>query len=165
MTAQTELIFRCDQHGVIKQVISNSTSSDTAIFLNNSIVHCLAVGSIDQGLHFLHDVQRFGRADNRFLDILLDDEVSCFVFSGALLQDNIIMMGTSGIMPISTPETLEPARVAADYEQNLKLHEALLQTSNLELLEEMSRLNNELINAKRELIRKNMELERLQKYI
>jgi hypothetical protein len=159
---QTELILRCDLHGKIRQVVSNTTDFDTASFLNNSIMHCLAVGSIDQGLHLLHDVQHFGRADNRYLDFLLDGTDTCFLFSGALLQNTIILVGTTHSGLTELPEIPLPETTKAQqYDQNLKLHQALLETQNLELLEEMSRLNNELINAKRELIRKNLELERL----
>lgn len=175
MTVETELILQCNPNSFIEQVIYWKGEFDPAALQNQPLLFCLAPQSLEAGKQFFDSIRLAGKAEDVSLTLLLNQEEHPFRFSGAKLNNHILIMAQHA--PETAAETVAQVTehmIADEVEASLQAPAAPAQTSEeleqrevtvWDLLEEMSRLNNELINTKRELVRKNLELERLQKQV
>lgn len=175
MKEETELILQCNSNSFIEQVIYWKGEFDPSVLQNQPLLFCLAPESLEAGKNFFDSIRLAGKAENVPLSLLLADEIHPFVFSGAKLNKHILVMAQHA--SLEGTDKLSKATqnmIAEEVEASLEMPEVPLKTDQdleqrevtvWDLLEEMSRLNNELINTKRELTRKNIELERLQQQL
>lgn len=173
MKTDTELILQCNPNSFIEQVIYWKGEFDPSSLQNQPLLFYLAPESLEAGKNFFDSIRLLGKAENVTLSLLLDGKQHPFQFSGAQLNHHIILMAQHVPAANSAEVTqITEEEIAAEVIQALETPESPQENSDEEdleqrevtvwdLLEEMSRLNNELINTKRELIRKNLELERL----
>jgi len=176
MNQETEFILQCNpSNSFIEQVMYSKDSLDASVLLNHPLLFCLAPESLESGKHFFDSIRLADKAENYLLAIMLGEHKHYFSFSGVQLRNHVIIVAQQ------TPESAQPETTAVtddllsdEMEAALETPEAEVKEEPLEeqrdvtvwdLMEEMSRLNNELINTKRELIRKNMELERLKEQL
>jgi hypothetical protein len=166
MKAEIEFILQCNRNCFIEQVMYARQMHKADSLLNQPLLFCLSPEYLEAGRRFVEMIRLAGKAENFELEIQLQDEKYIFTFSGVLLRDDIMIVAQQ---PYAEAETNLPVPelVAEEVEETLAGSSENLQPEKpedvnvWELLDEMSRLNNELINTKRELIQKNMELERL----
>lgn len=175
MKGETEFILQCNQNSFIEQVMYSKAALETSALLNQPLLFCMPPDSLEAGKRFLEEIRWTGKAEDHDLEILLKGELFRFLFSGVQLRHHIIIVAQlNPAISEETPETiteeliaeeLEHSREVADTVSEIPGKEEQSQVTVWDLMDEMSRLNNELINTKRELIRKNIELERLQKLL
>ena len=170
MTAETEFILQCNPNSFIEQVMYSRNVFNAEALLNQPLLFCITPDYLEAGRRFMEAIRWNGKAENFELEIQLEQGKYLFSFSGVMLRNHIILVAQ--LPEESTEEGELVSEITVDEEENsLVVTPENLETGTQaevnvwDLLEEMSRLNNELINTKRELIRKNMELERLQQQI
>ncbi len=175
MKEATELILQCNPNSFIEQVIYWKGEFDPSMLQNQPLLFCLAPESLEAGKQFFDSIRLAGKAENVALTLLLNGQQHAFIFSGAQLNSHIIIMAqhapeqdleevaqvTEEIISEEVETSLNAPENAPETSEDIEQREVTV----WDLLEEMSRLNNELINTKRELVRKNLELERLQKQL
>ncbi|MBK0403827.1 hypothetical protein I5M27_12575 [Adhaeribacter sp. BT258] len=170
MKAGPEFILQCNQNSFIEEVMYVREKLDVRSLVNQPLLFCISPEYLEAGRRFVEAIRWSGKAQYFDLEILLNDEKHLFTFSGVLLRDHIILVAQRAL-PKENPELPVTQLVAEEVENTLAEPAEMTQTENeaevtvWELLEEMSRLNNELINTKRDLVRKSMELERLQEQL
>ncbi len=171
MKEETEFILQCNPgNSFIEQVMYARDTIDPSVLLNHPLLFCLAPESLEEGKQFFDSIRLVGKAENHLLAIMLGEHKHVFSFAGVQLRNHVIIVAQL------TPDSASPeTTVVTDDLLNVEVKEAFQEPQVSEnqpleeqrevtiwdLMEEMSRLNNELINTKRELIRKNVELERL----
>lgn len=175
MKDDTELILQCNPNSFIEQVIYWKGEFDPAVLKNQPLLFYLAPESLEAGKHFFDSIRLAGKAENVSLSLLLAGEKHPFQFSGAQLNHHIILMAQHAPEIISEDVAKATEElISEEMEASMQMPTEVLESEEepeqrevtvWDLLEEMSRLNNELINTKRELVRKNIELERLQKQL
>jgi hypothetical protein len=173
MEGETEFILQCNHNSFIEQVMYSKAALETSSLLNHPLLFCLTPDSLEAGKRFLEDIRWEGKAEDYDLEIQLNGEKCRFLFSGVQLRNHLIIVAQhTPVLPEETTETITEELVAEELEHSFEAENNAPEIAEDEenpevtvwnLMEELSRLNNELINTKRELIRKNMELERLQK--
>ena len=172
MQEETEFILQCNpSNSFIEQVMYSKASLDASVLLNHPLLFCLAPESLEKGKIFFDNIRLVGKAENYLLAIMLGEHKHFFSFAGVQLRNHIIIVAqhtTETMLPeasLATDELLaEEIDGAFQAPEDSVLDTPLddqREVTVWDLMEEMSRLNNELINTKRELIRKNIELERL----
>ena len=176
MKEETELILQCNPNSFIEQVIYWKGEFDPSALQNQPLLFYLAPESLEAGKQFFDSIRLVGKAEHVTLTLLLAGEKHPFQFSGAQLNNHIIIMAQHVVQEDSAEVTQATEEmISKEVEASLEVSETIQPDSESEveqrevtvwdLMEEMSRLNNELINTKRELVRKNIELERLQKQV
>ncbi|MFC5271690.1 hypothetical protein [Adhaeribacter terreus] len=171
MKAETEFILQCNRNSFIEQVMYVREKLNAEALLNQPLLFCLTPEYLEAGRRFIEAIRWSGKAENFDLEILLNNKKYLFTFSGVMLRDHIIIVAQHTVPDKQSDDLPITEMVAEEVENSIaettEITEPEKQTEVTvwDLLEEMSRLNNELINTKRELVRKNMELERLQQQL
>ena len=157
--------FYCDISGNILEVINNTIKLDR---LSTGVRLADLFGSFNyyKVNKFLEQVRSSGSAYNWDFDLKKTNPKGVVQVSGAVVQKKIMIMGMAmneetltliGEMVSISNEQTNALKFALK-EANDAAQEAKIDT---QIIEEFSRLNNELISTKRELMKKNKELERL----
>ncbi|MFN3999963.1 sensor histidine kinase [Algoriphagus sp.] len=112
-------------------------------------------------------IQEKSMVENTALTINYNDKKINYIFSGYLLEDSVVICGNTELT--STSKALEEIMLINNEQANqirliekktgTILQEIEKQKMNESFLNDFSSLNNELINNKRELIRKNQKIE------
>lgn len=160
------LLLKCDLEGIVKEVCYNHIHPGINTITNRLFAELLTAGSIRKGLDFLIDI---GKNSASFgWELLLKAEYSQepLYFGGALLNDMILIFGSyskidftrfmANLMMLNS-EQINQIRLL---EKELRSGKSNAPTDT-DLLNEMSRLNNELVGMQRQLSKKNLELDEL----
>jgi hypothetical protein len=174
MEEETEFILQCNPaNSFIEQILFSKNNLDTSFLLNLPLLFCLAPESLEAGKRFFDEIRWTGKAEGYLLAIILGEHKHFFSFAGVQLRSHIIIVAhTAETLSEETTQNTE-ALLNEEIQTALGTSNAGLSVTEEEqrevtvwdLMEEMSRLNNELINTKRELVRKNVELERLKEQL
>lgn len=175
MEEETEFILQCNPtNSFIEQVIYWKGEFDPSVLQNKPLLFYLAPESLETGKHFFDTIRLLGKVEDITLYMLLGSAKHPFQFSGAKLGKHILIMAqhlpqafASEVEKATEEMISEEVKTALDNPETepLENEEVQREVTVWDLMEEMSRLNNELINTKRELIRKNLELERLKEQL
>ena len=175
MNEETEFILQCNpSNSFIEQVMFSKANLNASVLLNHPLLFCLAPESLEAGKRFFDEIRWTGRSENVTLEIMLGEHRNTFEFSGVQLRNHVIIIAhhspktsnqTSQITEKLVSEELENALEVTETTEVAEPLEEQREVTVWDLMEEMSRLNNELINTKRELVKKNLELERLQQQL
>src|SRR5688572_22163910 len=160
MKGETEFILQCNHNSFIEQVMYSKTALETSVLLNKPLLFCLAPDSLEAGKRFLEDIRWSGKAEGYDFEIQLNGENYRFLYSGFQLRNHIIIVAQlNPDLPEETTENITEELVADELEHSFEAEKAVPETLEVQeqsevtvwdLMEEMSRLNNELINTKRE---------------
>ncbi|HZH31883.1 MAG TPA: HAMP domain-containing sensor histidine kinase [Pyrinomonadaceae bacterium] len=169
MTSRKEetaaLALLCDANGVVRQILYEGLDAGQ-ISPGQPFASALDFESREKGRAFLEVVREKGAAFDWELNLVVGERIRSIRFSASATADGIFIAGSptrSGVIKI--------------YEQFIHIVDfaagesaAQGQTGSApspqfdgdtELYNELARLNNELVTAQRELIKRNVELERL----
>ena len=158
----------CDERGRLLRVVRDELGLGERETHGSSFTSLIDESSLDKSLRFLEHLRTRRAAFNWELNALIGGQIVPLHFAGAMTDaDDCLIIGASSL-----------SGIAGFFEELTKINNeqtnalrALLKDQTLqaraqsgrdeEMLEEFSRLNNELATLQRELAKKNVELERL----
>lgn len=154
----------CETGGAVRQVLHDGLGAGLAA--GRPFVSALDSGSVEKGHAFLDAVRTRGAAFDWEMNLAVGGRVRSVRFSGSATADGVFIAGAT-----------TRAGIIKLYEQFVRVEDdprggrppgerphhppPLLTDGDSELYNEFARLNNELVTAQRELIKRNIELERL----
>lgn len=137
----------CHRDGTIQEVVRNDPGLDEAFLLHRPFPACLEVEALQEGLDFLLAIRRQQVACGWVLPLHGLPPGSTLQFSGGIVDERILIIGT----PL--PQAVDPGPGRPGTAGQVT-------APGDPFLEDLSRLNNELTNAQRELVRKNAALDK-----
>jgi hypothetical protein len=156
----TGFVLHLDSAGIITSVLfSNFQQFPVPDWLGVSLFSIIDPETEDATLFLLESVKEFGHAEAWPLQLKIDEDILPFYCNSASFGDTIMLMVYQSSGNIIS---LDPASQTSQPEITAEPGPAVTSQSENDLLDELSRLNNELVNTKRELIRQNVKLKRLQ---
>jgi diguanylate cyclase (GGDEF)-like protein len=160
------IAFTCDSNGVIKNVFLNGLGVK-GLIEGQRIENVIDSGSRSKLLNFLVELRSKGAAINWEVNILCEDLTETIQLSG-VSQKNVLMV--LGVRDNKDALFMCGEFMKINNEQTTLLRTALKEriqsninatTGSDSSYDDMSRLNNELVTLQRDLVKKNIELERL----
>ena len=162
----------CDADGRVLQVIFNNLCQKIA--LGSSFLQLIDPGGLEKGLNFLREVRERDVVFDRELNISLGRKVAALHSTGAAIDGKLLILAAENRTQMLR---LYEEMIAINSEQS-DLERTVLGICDVAippsdgtvtlhtdrddaLYDEISHLNNNLVNLQRELIKKNQELERL----
>jgi len=161
------IVLLCDEKGLILKVIHDDIGLIQTNPVGKLFAHFVDAESLAKSLDFLLEIKTKKLAFNCPISLKTGQSLIKLGFTGALLDEKLFIIGQG-----NSSETIE----FVDWLQQINNEQANeirhlykkatktsanSQTSDATVFDELSRLNNELINLQRELSKKNMELEKL----
>jgi len=170
MNRKEEGIFLyCDNSGRIIEVLFNSLAIGSDKIVNHLFIDFVRVENISHALDFFTGIKKGSAAFGYELFLRPDISQEVFYFSGALINGNILIFGSerrldlnkflNGMMLINN----EQVNRIRSLEKERRIASTDGKEINFRLFDELSRLNNELVDMQRELTKKNIELAELNK--
>lgn len=155
------LALECALDGTIRRVILDTLGLQDQIQPGASFARLVAPGNLAKALSFLTEIKTYQVAYDWEITVAIGDQAKTLHFTGEQIDQALIIVGASSrrdclrvydeAISAFTAAGAQPAPQPT--EQKPSLDEALY--------DEISRLNNELVDLQRELAKKNAELERL----
>lgn len=157
----------CDQSGIVKSVLRDDFGMSYNTPVGKLFVNQIDPVSRSKSLNFLLEIkEKKISLDYRF-NIVINDKAYSFYFIGVALGDEVLIIGANNHKEaVDFTNHLQQI----NNEQANKIRELLKEDSKKsaatddetqQLFDEITELNNNLINLQRELTRKNTELRRL----
>jgi diguanylate cyclase (GGDEF)-like protein len=162
-----EIIFLCDDMGIIQEIMYPSEDVSMYFSVDQSFTYHVHPKSFAKALSFMMVLSTHGTASNHEVSFDTGDQVKRLFLSG-VFKDNQFMIVASKREAVIDSETEEMMRINNEQmnvfrkllrEAHLKQKETAATATNQ--YDEITKLNNELINIQRELARKNAQLEHL----
>ncbi|MDQ3819188.1 MAG: HAMP domain-containing histidine kinase [Acidobacteriota bacterium] len=160
----TAVALLCDINGVVGQVLYDGLGA--GIVSGQQFESALDPGSLEKGRAFLDTVRAKGAAFDWEMNLVVAERLRLIHFSGSTSADGVFIAGAT-----------TRSDIIKIYEQFIRVDDApsgesapqgrpgrapsLQSDVGSELYDELTRLNNELVTAQREVIKRNIELERL----
>ena len=145
-----EFAVLCDSEGNVRQIIHDSLGINELLQPGKSWTVLLDAGSIQKALAFLTTIGLRGRAVGWEFNVDMRRSLVLLRFAGAKTADGLLVVG------------------AAHAEVSLNRYQAMNETDETTsadkpalLFDEITRINNDLINVKRDLDKKNVQLMQL----
>ncbi|WP_373494284.1 ATP-binding protein [Aquiflexum sp.] len=166
-----KIILSCNKHGIVEQVFLDTVSLLENIKLPVGLHGIVSPMSIKDLGRFWLAIHEKSMEENTVLTLHYNDKHHNYTFSGYLLKETVLLCGNSELT--STEKVLEEIMLINNEQANqIRLTEK--KVSNLKnevddkemneaFLNDFTSLNNELVNNKRELMRKNQKIELLNK--
>ncbi|GAB4504344.1 MAG: hypothetical protein Fur0043_13380 [Anaerolineales bacterium] len=153
------LALLCDPHGNLFEVLRDPQGLAAGLQPGTPFARLAAHGSLGKALSFLAEIRAQGAAFDWEINIQAGDGIRTLHFSGGKSGENLVIAGAeNGKFSLALYE--EMMRISN--EQTNALRAAYKETARDDaLFDEISRLNNELVDMQRELARQKAELERL----
>ncbi|HSI77188.1 MAG TPA: ATP-binding protein [Lunatimonas sp.] len=166
-----KIILQCNKHGVVTQIFLDTGCLLEDIKLPVGLHSLVSPISIKELGSFWLSIQENAMEKNTVLALHFNDKQTTYIFSGYLLDETVLLCGSTELT--STEKALEEIMLINNEQINqIRLTEKKVvnilkdvekREINEALLNDFSSLNNELINNKRELVRKNQKIEILNK--
>lgn len=166
-----KVILSCNKQGIVEQIFLDTGSLFESIKLPVGLHSLISPSSIKDFGSFWLSVQENSMEENTKLSLSYkEDNIDC-IFSAYLLKDTVLFCGNTE--PTATAKVLEGImQINSEQANQIRLSEKKVidfhkevegKQMNEAYLNDFSSLNNELINNKRELVRKNLKIESLNK--
>lgn len=166
-----KIILSCNKQGIVEQLFLDSNSLLHDIKLPVGLHNIVAPESIVPLGNFWLSIQEKSMEEDIILTLKYNDRYHNYIFSGYLLKETVLLCGKTELT--SKEKALEEIMLINNEQANQirlsekkvtkMLEEVKKREMNEAFLNDFSSLNNELINNKRELIRKNQKIELLNK--
>lgn len=166
---ECKLILACNKHGIVEQIFLDTGSLFENIKLPVGLHSLVSPISIKDLGNFWLSIQQNSTEENTQLTLSNNDRQITFLFSGYLLKETVLLCGNTELT--STEKVLEEIMLINNEQANqIRITEKKIgniqndgekKELNEAFLNDFSALNNELINNKRVLIRKNQKIELL----
>lgn len=170
VSAAPGIALLCDTDGSILNILGDPLGLANFFPLGRAFNSCLDPGSADKSLAFLQQVRTGQAAFNWELHIAAGSGLfHTFCFSGCVIEGRLLILGAaSGQEVLSVLDEMmrlhnEQLNTARFGLKESSLKEMAAGLSQHDLYNQLTSLNNELANAQRELVKQNIELERLNK--
>lgn len=161
------LVLICNLRGEVEEVLSDTVGMSLCALCGALFASVLAPGSFSKGMNLLREVQSRGTAFDWELDLETDSGLVSLYFQGLRRDNRVFLIGST---TRSESLDLQHDLLAMNHQHVTALRAALKElqaersrtmTGDHSLFNQLTRLNSELANAQRELVRNNTELERL----
>jgi signal transduction histidine kinase len=152
--------FLCSPDGLILQVVRDDYGVIGSVDTSQGFISILDSGSLQKGSQFLATVRLKGATFDWELNSSIGGHIQNFHFASCLLGDSMLIIGSrsrSGMLALFE-ETAEMNHGLG--KASLSDWKSSRSSGDDNLYCELSRVNNELINAQRQLAQKNVRLER-----
>lgn len=164
----TVSVARCDLDGVVESIITDPAAVFAAMKPGESLVRLFPASMIEKALHFLEAVRTHESTARWELATESREGHQPLLLSG-IRYDDALYVGAVPGTDAQDRHLEEMARIVSEQsvvlrqvaKQKFELAANYLQYRSDAHLEDLTRLNNELVNLQRELVRKNFELEQL----
>lgn len=157
------IILLCDIEGPVARVLRDDVELLDAAAEGRHFLDLCESESRDKAAAFLHAIARNGGAFNWELNVSREDRVVCLCFAGSRSEDGLLIVG--GISRQALAELLHIASESLrEFESVLSSAVSALHLAhssahpNEYVFDELTRVNNELTNAHRDLAKSNAEL-------
>ncbi|HEY9401718.1 MAG TPA: HAMP domain-containing sensor histidine kinase [Pyrinomonadaceae bacterium] len=169
MTSRKEelaaLALLCDTNGVVRQLLYDGLDAGQ-ISSGQPFESALDFESREKGRAFLDVVREKGAAFDWELNLAVGERVRSIRFSASATADGIFIAGSatrSGVIKVYEQfiRVVDCPFVDSNAKGGPGNAPSQLSDGDTELYNELARLNNELVTAQREVIKRNIELERL----
>jgi two-component system OmpR family sensor kinase len=157
---RTGLILRCDGTGTVTDILHESANLVGLALLGRPISSLVESRSFSKALDFLAELRRRGNAYNWEINLGFGQEIVPFRFSGAMDGDGLIIAVVPSDEGVNTLIE-EMARINSNHVTVLRRlfkEQAGSNHGGDDIYNSMSRLNNELLNAQRDLAKANATL-------
>lgn len=159
-----EIVVKCDDLGVIESIEYPDADVSKYFEVGQSFMYHIEPESLPKALSFMMQLSNQLFVSNHEVNFLAGDAIRRVYLSGFMKDDRFMIIATGRvddvhrlneeIMKINSEQVNLFRRMLKEKSQDKKVHT----TETLSFLDEISKLNNELINSKRELAKKNQEL-------
>lgn len=159
--------FLCDENGVIKQVLKDDFGFSKNGCEGKLFTTIIDKHSHNKSLNMILEVKSKNIAFDYRLNIYYNDKFKSLYFMGILLNKQILLIGadnhkeavefTNLLQQINNEQSNQIRKLLKSQSEKILIRDK----ENEAIFDELSRVNNELVNLQRELNRKNAELERL----
>lgn len=159
MSRQLGIMLICNRDGRVVDVLCNPPELGIAIEPGMLFARIASNGSMARALSFLSTIRTEGAAFNQEINVVANGQVQPLYFAGGVAGNDLLIIGAldSGIV-----DHLYTGMMSINNEQTNALRSALKQTVRDDsLYDEISRLNNELVTAQRELAKTNAQLQQI----
>jgi signal transduction histidine kinase len=158
----------CDSEGRILEIVDDQLGLTVRFPTGRIFSSCLASGSLAKSLDFLQEIRERHAAFEWELQVDTENgQVLTLCFDGCIVDGRLLILGAASsqellgflddLMRIQN-EQIKGLRLLL---KALSLKEAAAGRFPHDLYNELTRLNNDLANAQRDLVKQNFELERL----
>ncbi len=159
------LALRCDAQGQVLQVLRDDLGLE-GLLPDVSLLRLVDSTSEDKVARMLDEVRTGQTVAGREVNVMLRGRAVPLLLAGAASADGLLLIGYSTTHQHGLYEQMAGINNEQATLMRGALKEQMLQTRQVEELEssyldEVTRINNELVNLQREMIRQNRELERL----
>jgi signal transduction histidine kinase len=157
----------CEPNGLILETLHDGLGLVTEVQPGRPFTQIIETTGLSKALSFLAEVRAQGAAFDWPLNVHVADSIATFHFTGVVTDDNLLIVAaqTSSGLPRLCEDLMRVNHEQAEaLRRVLKEHSDLARTQSeptTVLYDELSRLNNELVNMQRQLAKQNVELERL----
>jgi signal transduction histidine kinase len=148
------ILLSCDQDGAVLEVLAEGLGLEPGRLLFDYV----AKGSRGRTLNFFLDVKRQGLAGSGQINIITSTGPVPLFLAGVAMTESFLIFGAPTAQGAAA--WLAHMRAFPGYEKSRLLYEALSLGDDHLLYDEITRLNNELINLQRQLAKQNVELEK-----
>jgi signal transduction histidine kinase len=161
------IAFLCGEQGSVLDVLYDGLGIAGEAILGRPFVLLVDRDSVAKALNFLVEVKTQGAMSDCELNIPFRDDLATLHFAGVAADGRVLLVGAptgNGILQLCESllqvdnEQVNPVRAA------LKGHVDAIRAQagrDNRVYDELSQLNNELVTLQRELVKKNVELEKL----
>ena len=157
----------CSQSGTIIEVLHDGLKATTGIGKDALLTSMVPSSEFNKVMNFLTDIETKGSSDNWQINTRIEDEIVTLNFVGGSIGERFLIVSTPSMtdLPSFFELVIErlPGHLKLPPEQINKLSQSFRTGMNhgIDLMDELSRLNNELVNMQRELQKNNVELHKL----
>lgn len=153
--------LRCSLDGSIQKIIRDQIGLSEAIVVGSTLARAVDPLSVDKVISFLLEIEETGAAFNWELNIPIAGTPTILHFAGIQIEKMLFIIGsdqTSGVYQQYEDLLKMQSEQLASMRDSLRSSAAIDRHRSFD---QLSHLNNELINLQRELAQKNAKLEEL----
>lgn len=165
-------VLQCNETGVIERIIRDDFEFMKGKLSEKSFISLFEKNMTDKALDFLMEIKKEGFAFDHWLVLSGENNNAPLYFSGFFVENQVLIFGAANssamlsfvhqLQQINNEQANQIRSLAKEklQQQNPLQNDAGVPAGENHLLNEMSRLNNELVNLQREMAKKNGELAR-----
>ncbi|MFO7895975.1 MAG: HAMP domain-containing sensor histidine kinase [Candidatus Cloacimonadales bacterium] len=165
MLKKTTILY-CDQDYQIVEVLKNELQLQLGSEDNASFFHLIQTSEVNKAYDFFRKIKLHNFMINQELQLQNATARSSFVFSGILAQEKFLIVLTENLLKFAQFSELLKSNNLFQPEMQESLDSA--DEGNLAeniFYEEMTKINNELVNMQRSISKKNLQLEQQQAHL
>lgn len=162
------LVLVCTRAGVLERVVRDDLGLGSRIVPGQGFAQLVDLSSVDKAGRFLAALQANQWAFDWELHVPLGSEVIPLYFAGSTTAEGLVIIGATTraeVVRLAEERLAHAGTPASALRATLQAFRLQAQTHTVRdtaLVEELARLNNELVTAQRALARQNRELEHIQ---